>query len=113
MKRTLQVLLVALMFVSTVSGAVTKKAKAEATKKLVPAASTDADQQQPDSKKTPVAQGLPHIPMIPMVQVVGENDKYDPDLPQHLQIALAVVLARFDVGVLAELVPADEPEHVR
>jgi len=86
MKRTLQVLLVALMFVSTVSGAVTKKVKGEATKKLVPAASTDADQQQkPDSSKTAVAQSLPHIPLIPMIQDVGENDKYDPDLPQHLQ----------------------------
>jgi hypothetical protein len=86
MKRTLQVLLVALMFVSTVSGAVTKKVKGEATKKLVPAASTDADQQQkPDSNKTAVAQSLPHIPLIPMVQDIGENDKYDPDLPQHMQ----------------------------
>jgi len=84
MKRILQVLLVALMFVSAVSGAVTKKAKGE-TKKLVPAASPDADQQQPDSKKTPAAAGLPHIPFIPMVQDIGENDKYDPDLPQHLQ----------------------------
>jgi hypothetical protein len=85
MKRTLQVMLVALMFVSTVNGAVTKKAKTEATKKLAPAASTDADQQQPDDKKTPVAQGvLPHIPMIPAVQDIGEN-AYDPDLPQHLQ----------------------------
>jgi hypothetical protein len=86
MKRTLQVLLVALMFVSTVSGAVTKKVKGEATKKLVPAASTDADQQQkPDSNKTAVAQSLPHIPFIPMIQDIGENDKYDPDLPQHMQ----------------------------
>ena len=84
MKRTLQVLLVALMFVSTVNGAVKEKAKGETTKKLVPAAS-DTDQPQPDSKKTPVAQSIPHIPFIPMTQAIGENDKYDPDLPQHLQ----------------------------
>src|SRR5207302_1468919 len=82
MKRTLQVLLVALMFVSTVSGAVTKKAKDE-TKKLVPAASTDADQQQPDSKKTPVAASLPHIPFLPTPQALTGNES-DPDLPQHL-----------------------------
>ena len=83
MKRTLQVLLVALMFVSTVSGAVTKKAKDE-TKKLAPEASTDADQQQPDSKKTPVAAAvIPHIPFLPTPQALTGNES-DPDLPQHL-----------------------------
>jgi hypothetical protein len=84
MKRTLQVLLVALMFVSTVSGAVTEKAKGKTTKKLVPAPSPDADQQQPDSKKTPVAQSIPHIPFVPAPQDLA-GDETDPDLPQHLQ----------------------------
>jgi len=75
------------MFVSAVSGAVTKKAKGETDKKLVPAASTEADQQA-ESKKVPAAvssASLPHIPLIPMIQTLGDNDKYDPDLPQHLQ----------------------------
>ena len=87
MKRTLQALLLALMFVSTVSGAVTKKAKDETHKKLVPAASTEADQQA-ESKKVPAAASsasLQHIPSIPMIQALGDDDKYDPDLPQHLQ----------------------------
>jgi hypothetical protein len=87
MKRTLQILLVALMFVSAASGAETRKAKGETNKKLVPAASTDADQKA-DSKKAPAAAStasLPHIPFIPMIQELGDNDKYDPDLPQHLQ----------------------------
>ena len=87
MKRTLQAVLLALMFVSAVSGAVTKKAKGETDKKLVPAASAEADQQA-ESKKVPAAASsasLPHIPSIPMIQALGDNDKYDPDLPQHLQ----------------------------
>ncbi len=87
MKRTLQAVLVVLMFVSAVSGAETKKAKGETDKKLVPAASTEADQQA-ESKKVPAAAStasLPHIPSIPMIQAVGEDDKYDPDLPQHFQ----------------------------
>jgi IPT/TIG domain-containing protein/dockerin type I repeat protein/Ig-like domain-containing protein/PKD domain-containing protein len=82
MKRTLQVFFVALMFVSTVSGAVTKKAKGETTKKLAPEASTEADQQG-ESKKTPVAAGLTHIPFVPTPQVLT-GDESDPDLPQHL-----------------------------
>jgi hypothetical protein len=83
MKRTLQVVLVALMFVSTVNGAVTKKAKGESVKKLAPEPSTEADQQS-EPKKTPVAAGLVTIPMVPAPQsLTGEES--DPDLPQHMQ----------------------------
>ncbi len=85
MKRTLQILLVALMFVSAASGAATKKAKGETNKKLVPAASTDTDQKA-ESKKTPAATStsIPHIPFVPTPQNLA-GDETDPDLPQHLQ----------------------------
>jgi len=88
MKRTLQVMLVALMFVSTVSGAVTKKTKGEAAKKLAPDASTQTDQSDP--KKTPVAATnlvtvpLVTIPMVPVPQSLTGQET-DPDLPQHMQ----------------------------
>src|SRR4051794_2687658 len=89
MKRTLQAVLVALMFVSTVNGAVTKKAKGETVKKLAPDASTEADQ-QPDPKKAPVAASnvvtvpLVTIPMVPTAQSLTGQES-DPDLPQHMQ----------------------------
>jgi hypothetical protein len=84
MKRTLQVVLVALMFVSTVNGAVARKAKGESVKKLAP--STEADPQS-DPKKTPVATGLVTIPMVPTPQSLT-GDESDPDLPQHLHGAI-------------------------
>jgi hypothetical protein len=70
------------MFVSTVSGAVTKKAKGETTKKLAPEASTETNPQA-EPKKTPVAAGLTHIPFVPTPQVLT-GDESDPDLPQHM-----------------------------
>src|SRR6478672_11035230 len=89
MKRILQTLLIAFLVtgIAPVSFAAAKKPKTEGKKKLVPAASAQVDQ-QPAEKPAPQTEssaGLPHIPSIPTIQTLTEEDEFDPDLPQHLQ----------------------------